>query len=180
MLRIRRDEGLTGLWRGTGAALLREASYSSIRMGLYEPFKLVRRSSMLHIFLYFRIATTKKEVHLSRSAIHSCSVDEHTDIFNEITGSCSHFSVLHHFNFYLLVNLHLDLQNSGHDFVPQVLGGDDRAHTPLWIKVTAGASAGVIGSAVANPTDVVMVRMQARPFQTPLGGSSILSNLNDI
>lgn len=52
-----------------------------------------------------------------------------------------------------------------------MLGGDDRAHTPLWIKVTAGASAGIIGSAVANPTDVVMVRMQARPFQTPSGGT---------
>eukprot|EP00250_Pteridium_aquilinum_P011868 c20359_g1_i2 orf=295-1110(+) len=92
LLRISRDEGLTGLWRGTGAALMREASYSSIRMGLYEPFKLM-------------------------------------------------------------------------------LGGDDPAHTPLWIKVTAGASAGVIGSAIANPTDVIMVRMQARPFQTSSGGA---------
>lgn len=90
--RIGRNEGLTGLWRGTAAALLREASYSSIRMGLYEPFKLV-------------------------------------------------------------------------------LGGDDPAHTPLWIKVTAGATAGIIGSAVANPTDVVMVRMQARSLKAPLGGA---------
>ncbi|KAI5059219.1 hypothetical protein GOP47_0026044 [Adiantum capillus-veneris] len=93
ILRVRRDEGFTSLWRGTGAALLREASYSSIRMGLYEPFKMM-------------------------------------------------------------------------------LGGDDQAHTPLWIKITAGASAGVIGSAVANPTDVVMVRMQAqRPAQVPFKGA---------
>ena len=35
------EEGLKGLWRGTTAALLREASYSSIRMGAYEPFKQV-------------------------------------------------------------------------------------------------------------------------------------------
>ena len=35
------EEGLKGLWRGTNAALLREASYSSIRMGAYEPFKQV-------------------------------------------------------------------------------------------------------------------------------------------
>lgn len=92
MLRIGRNEGLTGLWRGTGAALLREASYSSIRMGAYEPFKMM-------------------------------------------------------------------------------LGGDDRAHTALWIKVVAGASAGIIGSAVANPTDVVMVRMQAQSLSSPLGGA---------
>lgn len=35
------EEGLKGLWSGTNAALLREASYSSIRMGAYEPFKQV-------------------------------------------------------------------------------------------------------------------------------------------
>ncbi|XP_057820507.2 uncharacterized protein LOC131033325 isoform X3 [Cryptomeria japonica] len=79
---IGREEGIRGLWRGTGAALMREASYSSIRMGAYEPFK-------------------------------------------------------------------------------RALGGHDPAHTPLWIKVTAGSAAGIVGSAVANPTDVVIVRMQA-------------------
>lgn len=42
MFRIGKEEGVKGLWRGTGAALLREASYSSIRMGLYEPLKHVR------------------------------------------------------------------------------------------------------------------------------------------
>ena len=41
MFRIGKEEGVRGLWRGTGAALLREASYSSIRMGLYEPLKHV-------------------------------------------------------------------------------------------------------------------------------------------
>jgi hypothetical protein len=42
LVRIGREEGVKGLWRGTGAALLREASYSSIRMGLYDPLKHVR------------------------------------------------------------------------------------------------------------------------------------------
>eukprot|EP01018_Ginkgo_biloba_P035073 Gb_34130 [translate_table: standard] len=82
LFRIAREEGLGGLWRGTGAALLREASYSSIRMGAYEPFK-------------------------------------------------------------------------------RALGGDEPEHTPLWIKVSAGSAAGIVGSAVANPTDIVIVRMQA-------------------
>ncbi|XP_002966666.2 mitochondrial substrate carrier family protein ucpB isoform X1 [Selaginella moellendorffii] len=82
IVRVSKEEGISGLWRGTGAALLREASYSSIRMGLYEPLK-------------------------------------------------------------------------------RMLGADNPSHTPLWIKITAGSLAGVIGSAVANPTDVVMVRMQA-------------------
>eukprot|EP00249_Psilotum_nudum_P014063 c24642_g1_i3 orf=394-1260(-) len=90
--RVGREEGINRLWRGTGAALLREASYSSIRMGAYEPLK-------------------------------------------------------------------------------RVLGGHDPAHTPLWIKITAGSTAGVIGSAVANPTDVVMVRMQAQSFAAHAGGA---------
>uniref|UniRef100_A0A7I4C4L1 Uncharacterized protein n=1 Tax=Physcomitrium patens TaxID=3218 RepID=A0A7I4C4L1_PHYPA len=89
MIRIGREEGVKGLWRGTGAALLREASYSSIRMGLYEPLK-------------------------------------HT------------------------------------------IAGHDSAHSPLWIKVAAGSLAGTIGSAIANPTDVVMIRMQA-----PVAGTSV-------
>lgn len=93
ILHIRTNEGLTALWRGTGAALLREASYSSIRMGAYEPLKMV-------------------------------------------------------------------------------LGGDDPSHTPLWIKVAAGATAGIIGSAVANPTDVIMVRMQAQSLKTQLQGAN--------
>ncbi|KAG0563166.1 hypothetical protein M758_8G008600 [Ceratodon purpureus] len=92
LVRIGKEEGVKGLWRGTGAALLREASYSSIRMGLYEPLK------------------------------HAWT--------------------------------------------------DDPAHSPLWIKVAAGSLAGTIGSAIANPTDVVMIRMQA-PVQAPVVGNAI-------
>lgn len=51
LVRIGHEEGVKGLWRGAGAALLREASYSSIRMGLYEPLKLVRPTGA--IFLLF-------------------------------------------------------------------------------------------------------------------------------
>ncbi|GAQ87019.1 mitochondrial substrate carrier protein [Klebsormidium nitens] len=81
--RIAQEEGVLALWKGTSAALLREASYSSIRMGAYEPLK-------------------------------------------------------------------------------ELLGAHDPAHTPLWKKLVASATAGMIGSAIANPTDVVMIRMQAR------------------
>ncbi|BBN11863.1 hypothetical protein MPTK1_5g15390 [Marchantia polymorpha subsp. ruderalis] len=93
IMRIGKEEGVQGLWRGTGAALLREASYSSIRMGAYEPFK-------------------------------------------------------------------------------KAFGADNPAHTPLWIKVAAGASAGTIGSAIANPTDVIMIRMQAPALSTSIAGVS--------
>ncbi|KAH8951355.1 hypothetical protein BDL97_09G023400 [Sphagnum fallax] len=86
MFRVGKEEGIKGLWRGTGAALLREASYSSIRMGAYEPLKT-----------WF--------------------------------------------------------------------GGDDPTRSSLWIKIAAGATAGTIGGAIANPTDVIMIRMQA-PFVT--------------
>lgn len=49
----------------------------------------------------------------------------------------------------------------------QVLGARDPARTPLWKKLVASAAAGVIGSAVANPTDVVMIRMQAQRVELP-------------
>jgi hypothetical protein len=35
------EEGLTSLWKGVNAAWLREASYTSLRLGLYEPIKIV-------------------------------------------------------------------------------------------------------------------------------------------
>ena len=35
------DEGLLGLYRGFSSAALREMTYSSLRFGLYEPFKAV-------------------------------------------------------------------------------------------------------------------------------------------
>jgi hypothetical protein len=39
--KIAGDEGLTALWKGVNAAWLREASYTSLRLGLYEPIKIV-------------------------------------------------------------------------------------------------------------------------------------------
>jgi Mitochondrial carrier protein len=35
------DEGFTALWKGVNAAWLREASYTSLRLGLYEPTKVL-------------------------------------------------------------------------------------------------------------------------------------------
>merc|ERR1712110_305281 len=74
------EEGLAGLYRGIGASLCREMSYSGIRMGLYEPTK-------------------------------------------------------------------------------QMLGGTDPKHTPLLLKITSGAITGTVGSVLANPFDLVKVRM---------------------
>lgn len=37
--RIISNEGIGGLYKGLSASLLREATYSTIRMGLYEPIK---------------------------------------------------------------------------------------------------------------------------------------------
>lgn len=34
------DEGVSALWKGVNAAWLREASYTSLRLGLYEPVKI--------------------------------------------------------------------------------------------------------------------------------------------
>jgi len=35
------DEGMSALWKGVNAAWVREASYTSLRLGLYEPIKIV-------------------------------------------------------------------------------------------------------------------------------------------
>mmetsp|Transcript_90072 Transcript_90072/g.124334 ORF Transcript_90072/g.124334 Transcript_90072/m.124334 type:complete len:101 (+) Transcript_90072:158-460(+) len=80
---VAREEGIrTGLYKGISPSWVRESSYSSIRLGLYEPFK-------------------------------------------------------------------------------QMLGGTDPHNTPFWIKLVAGSMSGCVGSIVANPTDVIKVRMQA-------------------
>ena len=42
---IWRGEGVRGLYRGASAAALREATYSSLRFGLYEPLKVALDTS---------------------------------------------------------------------------------------------------------------------------------------
>jgi hypothetical protein len=39
MRKIIKEEKLRGLYKGLSAALLREGSYSTLRLGLYEPIK---------------------------------------------------------------------------------------------------------------------------------------------
>lgn len=39
--KITSEEGATALWKGVNAAWLREASYTSLRLGLYEPVKVL-------------------------------------------------------------------------------------------------------------------------------------------
>jgi solute carrier family 25 protein 14/30 len=85
-----KKEGVASLWKGLSAALLREGSYSTIRMGLYEPLKQMLASP-----------TDKKE--------------------------------------------------------------------PLWKKIVAGGLAGMIGSGIANPTDLIKVRFQASSDSAKLG-----------
>lgn len=43
------------------------------------------------------------------------------------------------------------------------LGATDPAHTPLWKKICSGAMSGMIGSAIACPTDVIKIRFMALP-----------------
>ena len=44
--------------------------------------------------------------------------------------------------------------------IKELFGATDPAHTPLWKKIAAGGTSGMIGSALANPTDLVKIRMQ--------------------
>jgi len=80
--RLLREDGVSGFCRGLSPSLLREMSYSGIRMGLYEPTK-------------------------------------------------------------------------------QALGATDPKHTGLHLKVLSGAITGTIGSVLANPLDLIKVRMQS-------------------
>ncbi|KAI6660163.1 Mitochondrial substrate carrier family protein ucpB-like [Oopsacas minuta] len=44
--------------------------------------------------------------------------------------------------------------------IKELFGATDPAHTPLWKKIAAGGTSGMVGSAIANPTDLVKIRMQ--------------------
>ena len=75
-------EGVRGLYKGITASWMRESIYSSLRLGMYEPFK-------------------------------------------------------------------------------RLLGANDPKNTPFYLKFAAGGMSGFIGAALANPTDLLKVRMQA-------------------
>ena len=76
------NEGLSGMYKGIQATWARESIYSTLRLGLYEPFK-------------------------------------------------------------------------------QLLGATDTSNTQFYVKFIAGGMSGLVGSAIANPTDVLKIRMQA-------------------
>jgi len=82
-IQIVRDEGLVGLYKGLAASVLREATYSTLRMG-------------------------------------------------------------------------------GYDLVKEYLHATDPKSTPFWKKLVAGATSGAFGAYIANPCDLVKVRMQAQ------------------
>jgi len=81
-----REEGAASLYRGLAPSLLREASYSSLRLGLYEPIR---------------------------------------------------------------------------DAIVRASSSDGSSSSSLVVKLAAGATSGVIGSAIANPADLLKVRLQA-------------------
>jgi len=89
MFKVARNEGVGALYNGLTPALLRQASYSSIRMGIYEPV---------------RDLIAGKDVKIE-------------DI-------------------------------------------------PFWKRAAAGGTAGAIGIAIANPTELIKVRMQADRTRT--------------
>ena len=79
--KVIKNEGVRSLYKGLSATWIREGSYSSVRLGLYEPFK-------------------------------------------------------------------------------QLFGATDRAHTPFYIMLISGAMSGMVASAIANPADLLKIRMQ--------------------
>ena len=53
--RILSNEGIKGLYKGLSASLLREATYSTIRMGLYEPIKNLLQNGKDSISLFEKV-----------------------------------------------------------------------------------------------------------------------------
>ncbi|OQR81608.1 solute carrier family 25, member 30-like [Thraustotheca clavata] len=49
----------------------------------------------------------------------------------------------------------------------ELLGATDPHHTPLYLKILAGAITGAFGSALANPTDLIKIRMQGEGNRYP-------------
>ena len=98
LVALLRDEGVRGLYRGLAPSLLREASYSSLRLGLYEPFRDAAAAALP--------------------------------------------------------------ASAG--------GGGGSGGSSLAVKLAAGAASGVVGSALANPADLLKVRLQLA--QRPGGG----------
>ena len=81
---ILQEEGIgkRGIYKGFSASILREGTYSGMRLGFYEPFK-------------------------------------------------------------------------------RLLGATDPKSTPLWLRFTAGGLAGLFGSGIAKPADILKTRMQS-------------------
>jgi hypothetical protein len=48
-----------------------------------------------------------------------------------------------------------------YETVKELLGAKDPKNTPLWKKLAAGSMSGAIGAAIANPCDLVKIRMQS-------------------
>jgi hypothetical protein len=82
MYMVVHNEGVKGLYKGITASWMRESIYSSLRLGLYEPFK-------------------------------------------------------------------------------RLLGATDPKNTPFYLKFLAAGMSGFVGAALANPTDLLKIRMQA-------------------
>ena len=47
--------------------------------------------------------------------------------------------------------------------IKRTLSPNEGVKQPVWIKFAAGALSGLIGSAIANPADLLKTRMQAMP-----------------
>eukprot|EP01065_Artemidia_motanka_P016130 TRINITY_DN19887_c0_g1_i1.p1 TRINITY_DN19887_c0_g1~~TRINITY_DN19887_c0_g1_i1.p1 ORF type:complete len:286 (+),score=59.02 TRINITY_DN19887_c0_g1_i1:75-932(+) len=59
----------------------------------------------------------------------------------------------------------------------ELLGATDPQHTPLHLKILAGALTGACGSALANPADLVKVRMQTCERSVSASARSVLADV---
>ena len=50
--------------------------------------------------------------------------------------------------------------------IKRIIGNGETKNLPLWKNFVAGAIAGLIGSSIANPADVIKTRMQGQPAGT--------------
>ncbi|CAM2120247.1 unnamed protein product [Caretta caretta] len=128
LFRIYKEEGILALYSGIAPALLRQASYGTIKIGIYQSLK--------------RLFVDRLEglgLPVAWSPLESAAVPESPSLGSDLLSPC-------------LI-----------------------ADETLLINMICGVVSGVISSTLANPTDVLKIRMQAQGslFQGGMIGSFI-------
>jgi len=96
LTKVTGEEGVLALWKGVNAAWLREASYTSLRLGLYEPVKVLVGANEANAPFYKKFlagsaagALGSLAGNVSSSMFLCCVVRHNRTIFFSRLSACS-------------------------------------------------------------------------------------------